>query len=102
MAFRAGGQGSVRGHSYGVQRGDAFWAIQADVNATPRPIRPVVFLDAGQAGNLGRLGDTRLLVGAGAGVSLAGGLIRFELSHPITPRPDGSGLRLDLVLGAPR
>lgn len=26
MAFRAGSQGSVRGHDYGVQRGDAFWA----------------------------------------------------------------------------
>ena len=102
MAFRAGGQGSVRGHTYGIQRGDAFWAIQTDVSATPRPIRPVLFLDAGQAGSLSSLGDARLLVGAGAGISLAGGLIRLELSHPVTPRPSGSGLRLDLVLGAPR
>jgi hypothetical protein len=102
MAFRAGGQGSVRGHDYGFQRGDAMWSIQTDVSTSPRTIRGVLFLDAGQAGHLGDLKNARILTGGGAGISMFGGLIRFELSHPISPRPEGSGLRLDLVLGAPR
>ncbi|HET9275942.1 MAG TPA: hypothetical protein VFN96_07725, partial [Gemmatimonadales bacterium] len=101
-AFRAGGQGSVRGHDYGIQRGDALWAVQADWSPLGRTVRPVFFVDAGQAGRLDDLGRARVLTGGGAGLSILNGLVRLELSHPITPRPAGRGLRFDLVLGAVR
>lgn len=102
FAFRAGGQASVRGFDYGIQRGDAFWAVQADVTPWRRAIRPVFFVDAGQAAMREDLLSRPVLVGGGAGLSLLNGLVRFDLSHPISPRPSGTGLRLDLVFGAPR
>ncbi|HLB54985.1 MAG TPA: hypothetical protein VJK71_07750, partial [Gemmatimonadales bacterium] len=43
LGFRAGGQGSVRGFDYGMQRGDAFWAVQADLSPWRRVVRPVFF-----------------------------------------------------------
>ncbi|PYP42000.1 MAG: hypothetical protein DMD43_04460, partial [Gemmatimonadetes bacterium] len=102
LAFRAGGQGSARGFDYGTERGDAFWALQSDWSPSGDRIRPVLFLDAAQAGPIGALGRRRVLVGGGAGVSFLRGLVRLDLSHPVSPRPAGSGLRFDLIFGAPR
>ncbi|MGQ0703644.1 MAG: ShlB/FhaC/HecB family hemolysin secretion/activation protein [Gemmatimonadales bacterium] len=102
LAFRAGGQASVRGFDYGYRRGEAFWAVQTDVTPWRGAVRPVVFLDAGQAGRLDSLTSTRMLIGGGLGLSVLNGLLRFDLSHPVSPRPEGMGLRLDLVFGAPR
>jgi hemolysin activation/secretion protein len=102
LAYRAGGQGSVRGYDYGTQRGPAFWVVQGDLSPFRREIRPVFFLDAGQAGKLDSLGHSRVLVGGGVGVSFFKGLLRFDLSHPISYLPAGSGLRFDVVFGASR
>jgi hypothetical protein len=60
-----------------------------------------MFIDAGQAGNRSNLGAARLLSGAGAGVSVLGGLVRAELSYPITATT-GRGLRFDLLFGSAR
>jgi hypothetical protein len=92
----------VRGFDYGTQRGDAFWAVQLDVSPSRRAIRPVFFLDAGQAGRLDSLTRNRVLIGGGAGVSFFNGLVRFDLSHPLSPRPEGSGLRFDIIFGGRR
>ncbi len=95
--FRIGGQGTVRGFDYGTRRGRACWSAQVDWPVTRGLIRPVLFADAGQAGRPASLLDTRLLAGAGAGVSVLGGLLRADLSHPLT---GGSrGLRFDLSAG---
>jgi len=99
--FRLGGLGTVRGFDYGTRRGQAFWAAQLDLAPVPGRIRPVLFIDAGQAGAADGLFETEALVGAGAGVSLFNGLVRFDLSHPITPDTGGK-VRLDLVLQAVR
>jgi hemolysin activation/secretion protein len=102
LAYRVGGQGTVRGFSYGIQRGDAFWSAQLDLSPSRRLIRPVLFLDAGQAGRLDSLTRNKVLIGGGIGVSMINGLIRFDLSHPITPRPEGSGFQFDVVFGGRR
>lgn len=100
QAFRLGGSGSVRGFDYATRGGRGFWAAQLDWPLTRGLIQPVLFADAGQAGNLGdgRIGDTSVIAGGGAGISFLGGLIRFDLSHPFTD--GGSGLRFDLVMRA--
>ncbi len=99
--FRVGGLGTVRGFDYGSRIGQAFWAVQADYAvAGGLGLRPVVFMDAGQAGPLDGLAGQDLLVGGGVGVSILRGLIRFDLSHPITH--DDTGLRFDIVFAAPR
>jgi hypothetical protein len=99
-AFRLGGVGTVRGHGYGARRGQSFWATQVDVAPLPGRLRPVLFLDAGQAGGPGALFSGRMLVGAGVGLSFFGGLVRFDLSRPLTP--DDSTIRFDIVVQSPR
>jgi hemolysin activation/secretion protein len=96
LAFRAGGMESVRGFSYGAERGQAFWAVQSDVTPFKGIFRPVLFVDAGQAARPADLGDTPVLVGGGVGFSLFEGIVRFDLSHPITP--SHGGVRFDLVI----
>jgi hypothetical protein len=100
LAFRAGGLESVRGFDYGTQRGQAFWALQNDVSPFKGWFHPVFFLDAGQAARPSAFAGTRLLMGAGIGFSFLDGLIRFDLSHPITPNE--GGLRFDLVIRGAR
>ncbi len=101
LTLRAGGINTVRGFDFGTIRGDAMWAAQVDVMPPGRgALKPVVFADAGQAGRLAAFGEVPLLLGAGVGVSMLQGIVRAELSHPITPR-QGQGLRFDLVFGTP-
>ncbi len=102
LVYRIGGQGSVRGFDYGAERGDAFWSVQLDLSPFRGAVRPVFFLDGGQAGALDSLTRNRVLLGGGAGVSFFNGLLRFDLSHPLSPRPEGSGLRFDIVFGGRR
>jgi hypothetical protein len=99
-AFRLGGAGTVRGHEYGTRRGQAFWAAQLDLAPLPGRFRPVLFLDAGQAGGAGSLFSGRMLTGAGAGLSLFSGLLRIDLSRSLSP--DDATLRFDIVVQAAR
>ncbi|HEU4647530.1 MAG TPA: hypothetical protein VFS33_00625 [Gemmatimonadales bacterium] len=100
MQFRAGGLATVRGFDYGTQRGQAFWAAQLDVTPLETSIRPVVFVDAGRAAAAEDLFSGQVLVGGGVGVSLLGGLMRFDLSRRLSP--DVARLRFDFVITAVR
>ena len=106
LQFRLGGRESVRGFDYGVVTGRAFWAGQLDVSPLKGTIRPVLFVDAGQAAEPDALFQSRALVGGGAGVSvysplLHTTLIRLDLSHPISP-DTGDAWRFDLVFSPVR
>jgi hemolysin activation/secretion protein len=92
-----GGVPTVRGFDYGTRRGQSFWAAQADWPLTKGLIRPVPFIDVGQAGAADELFSTSVLSGAGLGFSIAGGLLRFDFSYPITD--GGDGLRFDIRTG---
>ncbi|NNG16174.1 MAG: hypothetical protein HKM89_06795 [Gemmatimonadales bacterium] len=98
--FRLGGLQSVRGFDYGTGRGQAMWAAQMDWALNRNWVRPVLFMDAGQVGPADGLFDERVLVGAGVGISALRGLVRLDLSAPLSS--GASGLRIDLVFGAPR
>ncbi len=100
MQFRAGGVNTVRGFDYGTLRGRAFWAAQLDVAPIAGRLRPVLFADAGRASAPGELFEGRVLVGAGVGLSVFGGLLRFDLSRRLSPG-DGT-LRFDVTAGGPR
>ncbi|MGH7509825.1 MAG: hypothetical protein ACREMZ_10175 [Gemmatimonadales bacterium] len=95
--FRLGGLNTVRGFEYGVRRGPAFWAAQVDISLFAGRVRPVLFVDAGQAAEVGELLSSRALAGGGVSLSLFSGLIRFDLSRPISP-DQGGKLRFDLVM----
>ena len=96
--FRLGGLATVRGFEYATVLGPAFWAAQVELGFARGRVRPLAFLDAGQAARVADFGSTPALVGGGVGVSVLRGLIRFELSRPISP-DSGHKLRFDLVLG---
>jgi hypothetical protein len=100
MAFRLGGINTVRGFDYGTMTGQAFWAAQLDMTPLGGRIRPVAFIDAGQAGTAGDVFDSKALVGAGIGLSLLRGALRFDLSRQLSP--DNSGIRFDIVVGGVR
>jgi hypothetical protein len=95
--FRLGGLGTVRGFEYGTLRAPAFWAAQLDVSPFGARVRPVIFLDAGQAARISRLFSSSALLGGGVGLSLFSGLIRFDLSRAISPDQPGK-VRFDLVI----
>ncbi len=95
--FRLGGLGTVRGFQYGTLRAPAFWAAQLDITPFGARVRPVIFLDAGQASRISSLFSSSGLVGGGVGLSLFSGIIRFDLSRPISPDQSGK-VRFDLVI----
>ncbi len=99
--FRLGGQATVRGFDYGTGTGQAFWAAQLDLAPIRGRIRPVAFVDAGQAASPDDLFSSTVLAGAGVGVSFFGGALRLDLSHPLTP-DSGGKVRFDIVVQAPR
>lgn len=99
-AFRLGGPWTVRALPYGTVTGQAFWAAQLDVPLHRGPVRPVLFADLGQAGPAASVFRGRVYSGVGAGLSILGGAIRFDLSQPIGP--DAGGVRFDLVFGGAR
>ncbi len=99
--FRLGGLATVRGFEYGGRRGQAFWAAQLDVAPLKGRLRPVAFVDVGQADRPGDLFSSEALAGAGVGLSIFNGALRFDLSHPLTPDTGGK-VRFDIVVQAAR
>jgi hypothetical protein len=95
--FRVGGLHTVRGFEYGTQRGSLFWAGQMDISPFGGRVHPVIFVDAGQASSASDLLSGTALVGGGIGLSLLRGLVRFDLSRPISPS-GADKLRFDLVI----
>jgi hemolysin activation/secretion protein len=71
-----------------------------DVAPVKGRLRPVLFVDAGQAGGAESLLSGKVLAGAGVGLSMFGGLLRFDLSHSLAP--DDPGLRFDIAIQQPR
>ncbi|HEX3928960.1 MAG TPA: hypothetical protein VHW65_13265 [Gemmatimonadales bacterium] len=101
LQLRAGGINTVRGYDFGVEQGNAMWAVQLDASRPKGAVKPVFFLDAGGAGDIAHAAATPFLSGGGVGLSVLGGLVRADLSHPIT-NTQGHGVRFDLIFGGPR
>jgi hypothetical protein len=99
--FRLGGITTVRGFDYGARRGQAFWAARLDITPFRGRLRPVVFADAGQAARAEDLFSSQALMGAGVGLSLFRGVLRFDLSHAVSPDIGGK-VRFDIVVQAVR
>ncbi|MBM3885859.1 MAG: hypothetical protein FJ361_08480 [Gemmatimonadetes bacterium] len=85
-AFFLGGLHSVRGLSAGTRIGEAMWLARTELGVNRASVRPVVFYDIGWAGPRAewRAPET-LLRGAGMGLSLLDGLLRFDVSRGIAP-----------------
>ncbi|MEO7458218.1 MAG: hypothetical protein ABIY52_18305 [Gemmatimonadaceae bacterium] len=81
-----GGSQSVRGQRPGRAVGDAFWLARAEIAHGVGVVRPVIFSDFGWAGDRRHLDKVGLpLSGAGAGLTIMDGLVRFDVARGINP-----------------
>jgi hypothetical protein len=81
-----GGSQSVRGQRPGREVGNAFWLARAELGYGVSAVRPVVFGDFGWAGDRNNWSKIGLpMSGAGAGMSILDGLIRFDVARGINP-----------------
>lgn len=88
-----GGLRTIRGIAPGQDVGDAYWMAHGEIGLRSSFVRPLVFFDMGWAGDRSDWGrEGRPLSGAGIGVSLLDGLIRFDVAHGIAPT---HGLRIN-------
>jgi hypothetical protein len=84
--FHLGGPFTVRGQDPGAGVGDAYWMARAELGRGTVGWRPVIFYDLGWAGPRGDWRNPgRPLSGAGAGLSILDGLLRFDVSRGIHP-----------------
>ena len=83
-----GGASTVRGHLPGTEAGDAFWLSRAEIAHGLGVVRPVIFGDIGWAGDRTQWRSIGLpMSGAGAGLTIMDGLLRFDVSRGINPKP---------------
>jgi hypothetical protein len=86
-----GGAHTIRGQPVGAVAGNSFWMSRAELGSSFVLARPVLFADVGWAGDRSDFNAPgRPLSGAGAGVSVLDGMLRFDVAKGIHPR---SGLR---------
>lgn len=94
-----GGSYSLRGFEAGALSGGAFWLARLEAGRQlgthegtfpgggARPLRAMLFLDAGWAGSRGSFGDGGPSLGAGVGISALEGLLRVDVARGL--RGDG-------------
>ncbi|HEU4631268.1 MAG TPA: ShlB/FhaC/HecB family hemolysin secretion/activation protein [Gemmatimonadaceae bacterium] len=96
--FYLGGPQSVRGQDGGTARGDAYWMARAELGTSAVGARPVLFYDMGWAGARDAWRHPgRPISGAGIGLSVLDGLMRFDVARGIWPQEQW---RVDLYLEA--
>jgi len=96
--FFVGGPQTVRGVDAGSEIGDAFWLTRAELGLKGKVVRPVFFGDVGWAGNRDDWQHPGTpLAGAGVGMSVLDGLVRFDVAKAINP---SNGVRVYLYVDA--
>lgn len=76
-----GGAQTIHAHRVGAAVGDAFWMARAELTKGMPLIRPILFADAGWAGDRNAWNSTDRLFAAGIGMAALDGLLRFDLSR---------------------
>jgi hemolysin activation/secretion protein len=81
-----GGPYTVHGHRAGTVAGNAFWLARAELSAGKPLVRPVLFADAGWAGDRRDISrGSPTVTGAGLGLSMIGGLVRIDVARGFEP-----------------
>ncbi|MBI5600142.1 MAG: hypothetical protein HY944_01100 [Gemmatimonadetes bacterium] len=97
-AFQLGGLHSVRGIRPGTISGSAFWMGRGELALSRRVVKPVLFGDAGWAGDRKNFhAPGRLMSGVGVGASVMDGMIRLDVARGLWPQ---KAVRVDLSIEA--
>lgn len=93
-----GGTHTVRGQSADTaSSGNAFWLARTEVGREFRSLRLSTFGDLGWVGDRTRISEVgRPMSGAGVGVSMLDGLVRFDVARGLYPAKQ---FRFDLYIG---
>ncbi len=91
--FFLGGPSNLRGYDGGVTSGAAYWSGRVEAANSFPAFRLTAFSDIGWAGSRAEFGRGKPLLGAGMGVSVLDGLVRFDLSRGLR---GPKGWRFDL------
>lgn len=84
--YYLGGTQTVRGQRAGAAAGNSFWMSRVEFGGSLVGFRPIVFGDIGWAGSRDAWKNPgRPLSGAGAGISIMDGLMRFDVARGIYP-----------------
>jgi hypothetical protein len=77
-----GGLATVRGFTYGSQRGDSYWTGRLELSPRRKAITPVLFGDVGWAGSTEDWPGSEPLWSFGLGASFLWGILRTDLVFP--------------------
>lgn len=77
-----GGLATVRGFTYGSQRGDSYWTGRLELSPRRKAITPVLFGDVGWAGSTEDWPGSEPLWSFGVGASFLWGILRTDLVFP--------------------
>lgn len=77
-----GGLATVRGFTYGTQRGDSYWTGRLEISPRRKAITPVLFGDVGWAGSTEDWPGSEPLWSLGIGASFLWGVLRTDLVFP--------------------
>jgi hypothetical protein len=77
-----GGLATVRGFTYGSQRGDSYWTGRLELSPRRKAITPVLFGDVGWAGSTEDWPGREPLWSFGVGASFLWGILRTDLVFP--------------------
>ena len=84
-----GGTSTVRGQRPGIAAGNSFWLARAELARGIGAVKPVLFGDLGWAGDRREWREVgRPVSGAGAGLSVMDGLVRFDVARGIAPEKE--------------
>src|SRR5690606_37008111 len=92
-----GGPAAARGYPPSTVAGTAFWRGRLEAGTAFPGARVALFGDAGWAGDRDRIETDPSLVGAGIGVSVLDGLVRFDVARALRAP---TGWRLHLYVDA--
>jgi hemolysin activation/secretion protein len=83
-----GGTQTIRGQSPDtLQSGNAFWMSRLEFGVDRSPYRIMLFGDLGWVGNRSEVADlVRPMSGAGIGLSMLDGLVRFDVARGFYPQ----------------
>jgi hypothetical protein len=83
--YYLGGYKTIRGYPANIASGPSTFILSGEIGTKVPLIRLIAFGDVGWANELGHLFDNEALTTVGGGISIADGILRFDLAKGLSP-----------------